>query len=55
MQQRQYTERLRELNAAAAAAAAEHGMRSPESQAAAGDALAFAMGTVIEPDEAEAG
>jgi hypothetical protein len=44
-----------ELNAATAAAANRSGYQSEPHQAAAGDALAFAMGTVIEPDEAEAG
>lgn len=55
MRQQDYTARLRELNDAAAAAAAERGIRSPESLRAAEDALAFAMGTTIEPDQPEAG
>ena len=55
MREQEFAGRLRELNDAAADAAHEHGMRSPESLLAAEDALAFAMGTTIEPDEAEAG
>lgn len=54
MRQQGFTARLRELNDAAAAAASEHGMQSPESRLAAEDALTFAMETTVEP-EAEAG
>ena len=50
MRQQEFTVRLRELNDAAAAAAGEHGMQSPESRLAAEDALAFAMGTDVEPE-----